>query len=78
MSSTESRTVWMFIVFSVMRFVVCFCLVGNYMVYIFVQEDIDSFWKDKEKQADVVFCMHNLQVSCSCTSVFFIYTSSIC
>ncbi|KAG5574830.1 hypothetical protein H5410_054964 [Solanum commersonii] len=24
-------------------------------------EDIDSFWKDKEKQADVVFCMHNLQ-----------------
>nr|XP_010312581.1 mRNA cap guanine-N7 methyltransferase 2 isoform X5 [Solanum lycopersicum] len=24
-------------------------------------EDIESFWKDKEKQADVVFCMHNLQ-----------------
>ncbi|KAJ8551456.1 hypothetical protein K7X08_021471 [Anisodus acutangulus] len=23
-------------------------------------EDIDSYWKDKEKQADIVFCMHNL------------------
>ncbi|XP_075084535.1 mRNA cap guanine-N(7) methyltransferase 2 isoform X2 [Nicotiana tabacum] len=25
-------------------------------------EDIDSYWKDKEKQADIVFCMHNLQL----------------
>lgn len=67
-----------FMLFYCLFMIIISCACVSYLTaYIFLQEDINLHLQDKENQADIVCCMHHLQVLDSKLVSFALYLSNL-